>query len=234
MNQFSFEPGKAFYGVPLPTVNPQDIHGRLFALEGVTGAGCQTQTNLVKEQLERAGHSAVVCRSGQSELVRNELTKARQGNLIKRRALFLIRVTDLFDQLEKVAIPALHAGCIVLMDRYIFTLIAGAMVRNLDPAWAETVLAPALVPDRVFMLDIPPVLAAQRILQREQTMEHWDAGHDFRSSSNLYQDFIDYQQSIYDKMMEYVEPYDFELIDGNREQGRIADEISQSILSYFD
>jgi len=50
--------------------------------------------------------------------------------------LSLFYATDFADRLENEIIPALRAGFIVLTDRYIYSLMARAIVRGADPEWA--------------------------------------------------------------------------------------------------
>ena len=47
----------------------------------------------------------------------------------------LLYATDMADRLEKVIIPSLRAGFVVLTDRYIYSTMALAMVRGAEPGW---------------------------------------------------------------------------------------------------
>ena len=64
----------------------------------------------------------------------------------------LFYATDFADRLENEIIPALRAGFIVLTDRYIYSLMARAIVRGTDPEWLREVYGFALKPDAIFYL----------------------------------------------------------------------------------
>ena len=49
-----------------------------------------------------------------STLVREELERAQEGNILSRTTLSLFYATDFADQLENIILPALKAGFIVL------------------------------------------------------------------------------------------------------------------------
>ena len=49
-------------------------------------------------------------------------------------------------------LPALRAGFIVLTDRYIYSLMARAIVRGMDREWIKAFYGLALKPDAIFYL----------------------------------------------------------------------------------
>ena len=71
-----------------------------------------------------------------------------------RITMTLFYATDFADRLENEIIPALRAGFIVLTDRYIFSLMARALVRGADPDWIKQVYEFALKPDVVIYLRV--------------------------------------------------------------------------------
>src|SRR5215467_14231528 len=94
-------------------------------------------------------------------LVSRELEQAMRGNILGTRTLSLFYATDFADQLENRIIPALRSGFIVLADRYIYTLMARAIVRGVEPAWIQDVYSIALVPDAVFYLTVSPKILSK-------------------------------------------------------------------------
>ena len=51
----------------------------------------------------------------------------------------LFYATDFVDRLENEIVPALRAGFVVLTDRYIYSLMARAIVRGVDPVWIRSI-----------------------------------------------------------------------------------------------
>src|SRR5678815_5570088 len=147
---------KRFYGKGLPNVNLDALTGRLIVVEGADGSGRSTHINLLRDWLERRGYPTANVGLKRSSLVSRELEAAMQGNILGTRTLSLFYATDFADQLENLIIPALRSGFVVLADRYIYTLMARAIVRGVDPEWIRDVYSIALVPDAVFYLTVSP------------------------------------------------------------------------------
>jgi len=80
------------------------------------------------------------------------LRRAKEGNNLGRVTQSLFYATDFVDRLENEIVPALRAGFVVLTDRYIYSLMARAIVRGMDGAWIRSIFGVALVPDAVFYL----------------------------------------------------------------------------------
>jgi dTMP kinase len=121
---------KRFYGKGLPGVDPALIKGTLIVIEGSDGAGRSTQIDFLQNWLERKGYPTVVVGLKRSELVGEALAEAMKGNTLTATTLKLFYATDFADQLERVIIPSLKAGFVVLADRYIYTLMARDIVRG--------------------------------------------------------------------------------------------------------
>src|SRR5437764_13964663 len=112
--------------------------------------------------------------------------------------------------------PALRSGFIVLADRYIYTLMARAIVRGVEPAWIRDVYSIALVPDAVFYLAVSPKILLERNLRKHAVLEYWESGMDMHRSSNMYGSFIEYQRLIQKEFKAMQQLYGFETLIGNR------------------
>ena len=110
---------RKFYGTPPPGAEPASLGGKLIVIEGADGSGRSTQIAIVNDWLERNGHATVQVGLRRSTLVSAELDKAKQGNTLGRITMSVFYATDFADQLDNIIIPALHAGFVVLADRYI-------------------------------------------------------------------------------------------------------------------
>ncbi len=128
-HQINMTKPKRFYGKGIPGANLDQLKGQLIVVEGADGSGRSTQMDLLRNWLERRGYPTVNVGLKRSMLVSRELEQAMQGNILGTRTLSLFYATDFADQLENSIIPALRSGFIVLADRYIYTLMARAIVR---------------------------------------------------------------------------------------------------------
>ena len=123
------------YGTRLPGMPTEALGGKLVVVEGPDGSGRTTEVALLKSFLEVEGHAVVDTGLRRSDLVSNEIDRAKQGHTLGATTLALLYAVDFADQLENKIIPALAAGSTVLADRY-RTLIR--------PLWLSLVAATLL------------------------------------------------------------------------------------------
>src|SRR6184192_1300963 len=89
-----------------------------------------------------------------SALVGKRFKQAKEGYTLGGITMSLFYFMDFADRLENEIISVLRAGFIVLIDRYIYSLMARAIVRGADPRWIRSIYGLALIPDAVFYLKI--------------------------------------------------------------------------------
>ncbi len=118
------------YGTRLPGLPEHSLSGKLIVIEGADGSGRTTEVALLREWLEVEGHAVVDTGLRRSDLVAGEIDQAKQGHTLGTTTMALLYAVDFADQLENKIVPALSAGSTVLADRYIYTLMARAVVRG--------------------------------------------------------------------------------------------------------
>ena len=220
---------KRFYGKGLPNVNLESLSGQLIVVEGADGSGRSTHINLLRDWLERRGYPTANVGLKRSMLVSRELEAAMQGNILGTRTLSLFYATDFADQLENRILPALRAGFIVLADRYIYTLMARAIVRGMEPDWIQEVYSIALVPDAVFYIAVSPDILIERNLRKHTVLDYWESGMDMDRSLNMYESFIHYQKKIQKEFKQMQKVYGFQTVNGNRGPRSIQNELRSKI-----
>ena len=139
-----------FYGTPLPGVENEEYSGKLIVIEGTDGVGRSTHIAGLRTWLESRGHAVLDTGMTRSILAGRGIKEAKKGTTLGRLTMQLFYATDFVDRLENEMLPALRAGFVVLTDRYIYSAIARAEVRGIDPAWIRSLDGMALVPDAVF------------------------------------------------------------------------------------
>jgi len=185
-----------FYGTPMPGIKPEELSGSLIVVEGTDGSGRSTQISLLTEWLESEGFAVQTMGLRRSFLVGEDIDALLAENAVTRMTLALMYGTDFFDQLERRILPALRSGLIVLADRYIFTLIARAVVRGIGRDYLHGIYEIALRPDLTFWLNVRPEVAFDREFKKSQTISYWESGRDMSLSNDLFQSFIRYQSLI--------------------------------------
>lgn len=220
---------RKFYGNPPPGTKSADLGGKLIAIEGADGSGRSTQISLLNDWLERLGHATVLVGLRRSTLVSKELERAKEGNTLGRTTMSLFYATDFADQLDNIIIPALRAGFVVLADRYIYTLMARAIVRGCDRTWSESIFSIAVIPDVVFYLKVASQELIERNFQKNDRLDFWESGMDVGLSSDMYESFFKYQRLIQREFSRMQKQYGFTVIDGNRPVREISQDLQKRI-----
>jgi dTMP kinase len=205
-----------FYGDGLAGFDRKKaLPGKLIVLEGTDGVGRSTQVALLREWIEGKGHAVQSTGLKRSALAHKGLKKAMRGHTLGLLTTNLYYATDMVDRMEKVIIPALRAGFVVLTDRYIYSIIARAMVRGVDPTWIRDVFGFALVPDVVLYLhaDLPHLIP--RVLNA-RGFDYWESGMDFLHRRDYFDAFFEYQTRLLTQFEAMSEEFDFHRIDARQ------------------
>jgi dTMP kinase len=148
------------------------VAGLFVTLEGGDGSGKSTQSQLLVEWLEEAGHTVLVTREpGGTDLgvELRELVLHRRGEMAPR-AEALIYAADRAHHIATMVRPALQRGEVVVQDRYLDSSVAyqgagrvldATEVRNLS-LWA----AEGLLPDLTILLDLDESTGRDRLDSR--------------------------------------------------------------------
>jgi len=199
----------------IPGFERADLPGRLIVLEGTDGVGRSTQVALLHEWLEANGYAVTQTGLARSSLVGPGLTRAKQGHTLGDLTLNLFYATDFADRLEKEIIPALRAGFVCLTDRYIYSIIARAVVRGVDYGWLKDLFGFAIVPDAVFYLEADMEKLVPRVLTGEG-FDYWESGMDVLRGDDIFENFRTYQTKILAQFRQIGREYNFTTVDANR------------------
>jgi dTMP kinase len=219
----------SFYGEGLAGfTRSKALPGRLIVLEGTDGVGRSTQIALLREWVESKGYAVQSTGMKRSELAGKGIKEAMRGHTLGNLTTNLFYATDMVDRLEKVIIPALRAGFVVLTDRYIYSIIARAMVRGVDPTWIRDVFGFALVPDAVLYLhaDLPHLIP--RVLNA-RGFGYWESGMDVLPNRDYYEAFTEYQSRLLAQFEAMAEEYDFHRIDATQSIRKVFQDLKIEI-----
>lgn len=202
----------SFFGEGLPEIELEELKGKLIVLESTDGVGRSTQIGLLKLWLENHGHAVLDTGMTRSALAGKRLKHAKEGHTLGGITMSLFYATDFADRLENEIIPALRAGFIVLTDRYIYSLMARAIVRGADPEWLREVYGFALQPDAIFYLRLSIDDLVTRVLQ-SNGFDYWESGMDLHMGEDMYESFVRYQKWLLAEFDKMVETYGFNVVD---------------------
>ena len=149
--------------------------GVLVCFEGGEGAGKSTQARALAATLaDRGYHLRLTFEPGDTEvgkLVRQIVLDPATGDLADRTEA-LLYAADKAEHVEKVVLPALERGAVVITDRYVDTSLAyQGFGRGLDATELERVLRWAtgdLRPHLTVVLDLEPAAGLTRFTDRDR------------------------------------------------------------------
>ena len=218
-----------FFGYGLPYADTDKLGGLLITVEGTDGVGRSTQVRLLREWLEVQGYGVIETGWTRSELMSETIGAAKAGHALNRLTFSLLYATDFADRLEKIILPALKSGFIVLADRYIFTAFARSIVRGADPAWIRSVFGFAVVPDLTLYLRIKVDPLFPRLL-RNRDIDYWEAGMDMHLGVDLFESFRTYQTRLIQQYDSMSKEFGFVEVDANKDIDWIQERMRASVM----
>jgi dTMP kinase len=216
------------YGVGLPQVDPAELTGWLIVIEGTDGVGRTSHVSRLRTHLEHLGYAVAETGLNRSDLASRGIRRAKQGNTLGSNAFNLFYATDFADRLEHQIIPALRAGFVMLTDRYIYSLMARAIVRGANRDWIKRVYAFSLVPDAVYYLRIGVQQLVPRVLV-QGGFDYWESGMDLPMGEDLYESFIQYQSRVIQELDALALEYEFVTLDANRDLDANAADLAERV-----
>jgi len=216
----------------LPAVRAPQGHGLpglLVVFEGGEGVGKSTQIARLIAHLERTRPSRQVLQSREpggtpaaEALRRIALDPEFEG--LAARAEALVFAAARSDHAHRVIRPALAAGALVVLDRYIdSSVVYQGMARGLGAADVEALsmwATEGLAPDLVFVLDLDPSIGLARVA-RPDRME--SAGLEFHH--RVREGFLERAAS---------DPGRYRVIDASAGIGEVAEQIAAHMDAVLD
>jgi len=223
-----------FYRTPLPGVDVSELQGKLIVIEGPDAVGRSTQVQRLRPWLEELGHAVLDTGMARSALAGKGIRQAKEGNTLGPLTMTLYYLTDFADRLENEIIPALRAGFVVLMDRYIFSIMARAIARGEPRPWIENVTGIALVPHLVLYLRADVKDLISRVVLGRGAFDYWESGLDMSLSRDMYESFVRYQTRLIRVFDRLAGPYAFNTIDAGRPPDEVFETLRDEISRVFE
>jgi dTMP kinase len=210
-----------------------DLAGKLIVIEGTDGVGRSSQIDLLKPWLEELGHAVLDTGMTRSLLAGEGIRRAKEGNNLGRVTQSLFYATDFVDRLENEIVPALRAGFIVLTDRYIYSLMARAIVRGMDAEWIRSIFSVALKPDAVFYLRLGIDQLVPRVVF-SRGFDYWESGMDLYPGQDMYDSFCNYQAALLAEFDRLSQEFKFETVDASADARAVFGHLKTKILHLLE
>ena len=196
--------------------------GLFLCLEGGEGAGKSTQAALLVEWLETLGHPVLLTRepggTDVGQILRRIVLDNDTGELSPRTEA-LIYAADKAEHVDRVVLPALADGTVVLTDRYVdSTLAYQGAGREIGIAELEAVARWAtsdLRPNLTVVLDVDPAVGLSR----------------FEGADRIEAEPLEFHQRVRQHFLDLaaVDPAHYLVVDASRTPGDIHHDIRTAV-----
>lgn len=207
--------------------------GLLIVIEGTDGVGKSTQVNLLKDYIEDKCFGCMLSEWKTSRLISNVINEAKDKNLLNTTTFSLLYAADYADRLENNIIPALKAGFIVILDRYVYTAFVRDSVRGHDINWVKKLYDFAPEPDLVFYLDVSVDVLLKRIIG-STGLDYYESGRDIGLSTDIYNSFEIYQKRCIEEYKKLQKEYNFIKVDGELPKEEIHEIIKTKVKEVLE
>jgi dTMP kinase len=193
--------------------------GYFTALEGLDGSGSDEVGDLLKKRLKREGLPVIGVKepsSGPVGLLIKKLLLQKNRSISSLVWEYLFAADREWLMGEKI-IPALEKGCLVVSDRSFWSSIAN---RALDYPihWLMEINNVFIIPNVTYFIDVSPQVCAGRIKKGEDELQIYTE-----------EDRLEQIQDNYHWILNKY-PYWFRVIDGEKDQKLIVEEITADLL----
>jgi dTMP kinase len=180
--------------------------GRLIVLEGIDRSGRSTHAGELERHLRYRGHGVLRTSLGTSMIAAGPLRRIRDRGSRAPEEVALLYAADLAERIDQVVVPSLRAGLVVLADRYVYTPMARAEAREVDPDWLDGLFAFAPAPDLVLFLEVDP---ATSLARWGNDPPAYEAGLDLGLSDDLRESYQLFQGRLAAAFDRYAGRYGF-------------------------
>ncbi len=191
-----------------------NLKGTLICTEGIDGSGKSTQIDLLYNWLKQKNLDVILTRWNSSDLIAKTTKRAKKKNLLSPRTFSLLHAVDFADRLEKIIIPAMKAGFIVLADRYVYTAFARDVAREVDPDWVRNMYSFAIKPDLTVYFDVSAKISLERLCSTRQP-KYYEAGMDLKLSNNPYKSYVLFQNRVITEYKNMIDEFGLIKLDAN-------------------
>ena len=202
-----------------------NLSGKFISFEGIDGCGKSTQAKILSEELIACGHKILLTRepggSDGAEEIRNLLLTGNTDRWSAETEILLFTAARR-DHLERSILPALENGLAVICDRFSDSTRVYQGVTRGDLRDLVDQLDSAMIPrqpDITVLIDLDPNVSLARAIERSNNEARFE---DFgvEMQIKLRKGFLSLAHEF---------PNRFMVIDGNRTEAEVAENISKRL-----
>jgi dTMP kinase len=205
---------------PLAGLDPHGEPGLFIVLEGTDRAGRSTHVRRLEQHLRYRGRGVTRTSLATSIVTAKAIRVAKRERRMDPVETVLLYAADLAERIEQVILPSLRAGLVVLADRYVYTPMARAATRGVDPDWLDRLFSFAPAPDLTLLLEVDADTALAR--RGRHGLDRYEAGMDMGLSSNVLHSFRLFQDRLHACFEAQASHYNFTRIEARGTPDAVA------------
>lgn len=157
-------------------MRPNETDGILITFCGLDGCG---KTTMIKKLLWEFDKDDIFLTKQPTDFVRNsDIFRTYMDNpnhdAYDYRSLSLLAASDRVQHVNKIILPELEKGKIVISDRYIYSCLANLRARGYEhDKWLYEISESIIKPDIAFFFDLPVETAVARVRSRENEKDRY-------------------------------------------------------------
>lgn len=159
-------------------MKPHNTKGKLITFCGLDGCGKSSMIEMTTKALAKNGKEFIVTKQPTQTMRNSEIFRTfmdcPDNSAYEYRALSLMAAADRIQHANKVILPALREGKIVICDRYFYSCIANLRARGyIHDEWIYEISESIPKPDLSFFLDVPVETAVSRVRMRPSEKDRY-------------------------------------------------------------
>lgn len=248
MNYIDDTPELGEYITPYPKNKAQhnninsESKGIIIVLEGLDGSGKSTQAKKLYRRLEESGVKVFTTNFIHSDFIKPSLLKTKWENCDIYTFSCMYTMGLAYTYFKEI-IDKLNQDYVVILDRYIYTIMVKAIVSGADIEWVKNLTKIFKQADITFFIDTPVETCLNRKRKDNEYLSYWECGGNIFGSDQMryeytpkeYEDgFIKYQTSIRDYFLEKSKNEDWYVMNGCEDIKKINDRIYKIVTDFLN
>ena len=158
-------------------MKPNNTAGFLFTFCGLDGCGKTTMLTRLENELSnkykiyktKQPTNAV----REANIFRNYMDNPNHDDY-DYRSLSLLAASDRLQHVNKIILPQMKEGTVVISDRYFYSCLANLRARGFaNDEWIYEIAESVVLPDKAFFFDVPVETAVKRVRSREEEKDRY-------------------------------------------------------------